>query len=89
MIFAPRAEADLARIRNYIALFNPVAAQRMAARIIAAALSLTKFPERGRLLPGNRRELTVVPPYVLVYRVEDNRVLVLRVWHGAQSRGSR
>ena len=58
----------------------------MAMRIIAAADSLARFPERGRPIGGGRRELTIVPPYVLVYRAATDRVISLRVWHGARQR---
>lgn len=86
VIFSPAALGDLVRIRAYIGHFNPAAARRMAERIVAAADSLATFPERGRPISGGRRELTIVPPYVLVYRVGRNRVVIPRVWHGAQQR---
>lgn len=87
MIFSPAAIADLVRIRAYIAQFNPIAARRMAERLIAAGDSLARFPNRGRPA-GRYRELVVVRPYVLVYRVTDDLVEILRVWHGAQDRGA-
>jgi plasmid stabilization system protein ParE len=42
------------------------------------------FSERGRDAGGGRREMTIVWPYVLRYRVEAERVVILRVRHGAQ-----
>jgi plasmid stabilization system protein ParE len=84
--FAPAAAADIFYIRSYIGHFNPAAAKRMAGRIKAAALSLGDFAERGRLRHDGARELTIVPPYIIVYDVGPNAVTVLRVWHGAQSR---
>jgi len=80
------AAADLARILSYIGHFNPHAAERMASRLKAAALSLAEFPERGRPRPDGARELTVIPPYLILYDVPPERVTVLRVWHGAQDR---
>ncbi len=85
--FTRLALADLARIRAYIGTFNPAAAGRMAERLIAAAEALAEHPLRGRVTSQGRRELTIVPPYVLVYRVSGNSVRILRVWHGAQDRG--
>jgi plasmid stabilization system protein ParE len=87
VIFAPAAVADLVFIRGYIGRFNPAAARRMADRIKVAAISLADFPERGRPIGGNRRELSVVPPYVIRYRIKGRTVQILRIWHGAQSRG--
>ncbi|MEE3623233.1 type II toxin-antitoxin system RelE/ParE family toxin [Nitrospirillum sp. BR 11752] len=37
-------------------------------------------------MPGTR-ELLVFPPYVIVYEIMDDEVVILRVWHGAQDRG--
>ncbi|WP_342780908.1 type II toxin-antitoxin system RelE/ParE family toxin [Nitrospirillum amazonense] len=28
----------------------------------------------------------MIYPYVIVYKIEDDRVLILRVWHGSQKR---
>ena len=86
VVFAPAAAADLAYIRAYIGRFNPAAAKRMAEKIRAAALSLAEFPERGRSRHDGARELVIVHPYIIVYDVTPNRVIILRVWHGAQNR---
>lgn len=84
-----QALADVSRIARYIAQDNPVAAARIARALAAAADSLTRLPEKGRpgLVPGTR-ELSAVPPYVIVYRVEREAqtVHILRIWHTAQNR---
>ena len=56
-------------------------------RWFLAADSLSAFPDRGRpgRVPGTR-ELAIVWPYVIVYGAHQGRVVVLRVWHGAQDR---
>lgn len=86
VIFSPAAVADLAYIRGYIGRFNPAAAQRMAEQIKTLALSLAEFPERGRPIGIGRREITVIPPYVIRYRIRGSVVQIIRIWHGAQSR---
>ena len=48
------------------------------------AESLSVFPERGRDAGEGRREMTIVWPYVLRYRVEGSIVYILRVRHGAR-----
>ena len=55
--------------------------------MIVAGDSLDLFPRRGRsgVVP-NTRELVAVRPYIIVYRVEDEIVRILRVWHSAQDR---
>lgn len=82
IIWSESAIADLAGIRAYIGQFNPFAARRMAEALIAAGSGLVDFPERGRSTGRGLRELTVVWPYVIRYRVEDERVVILRVRHG-------
>ena len=78
------ARANLSAVRAYIGQFKPLAAQKLAARLVAAAESLADFPERGRRVGDNTRELTVIRPYVIRYRIEDDRVLILRIRHGAR-----
>jgi len=56
----------------------------LAGRLIGLADSLAEFSERGRNAGGGRREMTVVWPYVLRYRVEDEAVFILRIRHGAR-----
>lgn len=60
----------------------------MGERLIEAADSLAQFPERGRDAGNGRRELVTVWPYILRYRVEAERVVILRVRHGARGEDS-
>lgn len=84
IIWSPRAADDLSSIRDYIGQFNPSAASRFAARLVAAAESLADLSERGRPVNSKRRELIVVWPYIIRYRIEAERVVILRVRHGAR-----
>lgn len=74
VIWTDQSIADLAGHVAYIDLFNPIAADRMAGRLLTAGNSLATFPKRGRARPDGARELAVVPPYIL------------RNWHGSQDR---
>ena len=78
---------DLQRIRHHIGEENPDAASRIAIQIIAACDRLEYLPERGRpgLVPGTR-ELVSCWPYVIVYRIIDSTVEILRIWHSSQDR---
>ena len=88
VVWRAKALADVGRIIRYIAADNPVAAKRVGREILLAGDSLVMFPRRGR--PGRQagtRELVVMPPYLIVYRVSStDAVTVLRVWHAAQDR---
>lgn len=81
------ALADRQAIAAYLEDRNPVAALRLLEALVMAGDSLATFPQRGR--PGRAkgtRELVAVWPYVLVYEVQEEAVVILRVWHGARER---
>lgn len=83
VIWSLAAIVDLQDIRGYIGAFNPAAAQNTAGRLISAGNSLVDFPARGRPVPGtDLRELVVVYPYIIRYRIAGDDVLILRVRHG-------
>lgn len=87
VVYTGPAKADLDRIRGYLRERNPAAATKLAALIRARIKLLKKQPRMGPAVaerPG-AREL-VVQSYVLAYRVLDERIEILRVWHGAQDR---
>jgi len=84
IIWTDEAVSNLEAIAEYITAFNPAAAQRLALRLIEAADSLDKFSERGRDIGGGMRELPIIWPYVIRYRVDGDRVIILRVRHGAR-----
>jgi addiction module RelE/StbE family toxin len=76
---------DLRSIKDYVSRDKPKAARRLAERISRCVLDLAEFPEAGRPVPefpdSGYREV-IVAPYRIIYEVTDDRVIVLRVWHG-------
>lgn len=78
------ATSDVIAIRTYIAQFHPSAAERMAKRLIEAALSLENLPNRGRPTEHGFRELLTIRPYIIRYRVYGDQVTILGVRHGAR-----
>ena len=81
------AVANLDSIIKYVAEFNPSAAVRLAERLIATVDRLSEFSDRGRPATGDHREMTVIWPYVIRYRVEQDRVIIVRIRHGARDDG--
>jgi toxin ParE1/3/4 len=83
------ALSDLEQIVGYIALDDVIAAERTGNQLLDAALSLTTFPERGRMVPEFRhrplREI-VFRSYRIIYRVNsgENSLEIVRFWHGAR-----
>jgi toxin ParE1/3/4 len=77
---------DLLDIVGYIAEDNPDAAYRMHDEIEQQAEDLARMPEIGRLgrIRGTREWAIAGTPYILPYRVQEQRILILRVLHGAR-----
>jgi toxin ParE1/3/4 len=86
VVWTRPALASLETIRTYIKDFSPLAAQRMALRLIAAGMSLAENPRRGRAIGGGRRELVAVPPYLIRYRIRGDTIEILAIRHGARRR---
>ncbi len=80
------AQDDLIAIAEYIAADDPGAALDVIDRIDSAVGRLAEHPGSGR--PGRiakTREL-VIPdlPYIVAYRIRDERIQILRVLHTAR-----
>lgn len=84
LIWAPKALDDLIDIQAYLNEFNPSAGRRFFMMLKAAGDSLDAFPDRGRPIGGGRRELTIIRPYVIRYRVADTEVRILSIRHAAR-----
>jgi toxin ParE1/3/4 len=80
------AQIDLRSIAEFIREKNPVAAEKTVIRVLDVVESLRTFPNSGR--PGRvitTRELVVNrAPFIVVYRIHDDTIWILRVIHGAQ-----
>lgn len=85
------ASADLDAIVAFIQRDRPLAALRVLTRIESRAAALLSHPLRGRVVPElaalqirTYREL-LISPYRLMYRVTEERVLVLGVFDGRRN----
>ena len=81
------AADDLTHICDYTEERLGVAqARRVAGALYEAADSLKQMPRRGRTgRKPNTRELMVSGyPFVVIYRVGDEAVEIIRILHGAQ-----
>lgn len=84
VVWTQRAVADLQAIRAYIEQFSPLAAQRIALRLLNAGNALDEQPSRGRPVSAGRRELATIAPYLIRYRVKGETVEILAIRHGAR-----
>ena len=86
--WTPAAAADLEHVSDYLRQHHPHYRQPTMRKLYDAIRALRYSPYRGR--PGSEagtREIVFPPlPYVAVYRVEEQTIHVLRIYHGAQDR---
>jgi addiction module RelE/StbE family toxin len=82
------ALASLRSASLYIARDNPVAGENSAERIQRVVDHLGQFPLAGRqgTVPGTREIMVPGLPYLVVYRVTESEVQILRVFHSKQER---
>ena len=88
--FADEAERSLEQIGDYIAQDSPTRAESFTRELLDAALALGDAPRAYPLVPrferlGVRRR--VHGNYVILYRVEADRVFVAPIVHGARDYG--
>ncbi len=79
-----KALIDFDEAQAYIAQEDSFAAQAVADRIWQASLRLPETPHIGwpGVEPDTRHWVVQRTPYLIVYRVTDDAVEILRVWHG-------
>jgi plasmid stabilization system protein ParE len=93
LIWSPEALLDLAAHFEFLKLKNPEAASKAAEAIRDAGFSLSQNPKRGILLAdGSLRRKLIVPfgkyGYVIHYYIENDYILIVRIYHGRQNRPS-
>lgn len=91
LIWTRHAVEDVNRLRAFIRVHNPDAAQRAAQAIQKAAALLLQHPAIGHPVHDlpDFRDLFVPfgsRGYVLRYRFDGSRIIVIRVWHSLEER---
>ena len=87
--FAESAVRDLDGILDwYCEQQVPEVGKRLVREIFTDVGRLPEFPESGRVVPEldvtKIREL-IRPPFRIVYRIDDTRILVVRVWRSERT----
>ncbi len=86
LIRTPQAEEDLIEIWQYIARDDPGAASAHLRRLDEMCQRLAEQPGLGRSRPDIRDDLRSFPvgKYIILYRVIDDGVEIVRLAHGAR-----
>lgn len=87
--YSPEAIEDLIRLREFIALKNPLAARRIANELLTGIEKLKIFPRMGINVekapdPEVIRDL-FVGQYTVRYFFTEKEIFVLRVWHDKEN----
>lgn len=87
--YTPEAVADLSRLREFIEINNPVAAQRVANELLFGIDKLKVFPKMGiQVLRAPQPELVrdlFIGNYTIRYLIQGAEIIVLRLWHGKEN----
>lgn len=81
-----KALLNLDQEAAYMARDNPKAAADFVIHLLQSVSALSTHPHLGRQgrVPGTRELVITRFPYALPYRVRENRVEILRVFHTAR-----
>ena len=83
--YTAEAVGDLTRLREFIAIHDPAAAERIAIHLQGGINSLLNHPKLGHPVtyapePESLRDLAI-GDYIVRYLLLESRILVLRIWH--------
>ena len=86
--YTHEAIADLERLRSFIEPKNPFAARRISSELLDGINNLHTFPKMGlpvarALDPETIRDL-FISQYTVRYLLDEDYVVILRVWHGKE-----
>lgn len=91
LVWLPEAKTDIERLYGFLMDKNPAVAERAIRLIQQGAERLLDFPELGQPMQDDteRRELFLpfgAGAYVLRYRLYEDELVIIRVWHGRELR---
>ncbi|MGA7564437.1 MAG: type II toxin-antitoxin system RelE/ParE family toxin [Terriglobales bacterium] len=82
-----QATRKLDQAHDYIALSNSEeVADRITMQIVTSVQQLATFPMSGRSgrVPGTRELVVSNTPFIAAYAIDQDRIVILAVYHGAQ-----
>ena len=88
--WSPASRRDLQRLRDFLKPKNTSAARRAAQKIRKTAQLILENPAIGHRLE-NRDDLEFPTPfgkdsYIIRYRVTDDTIVILKIWHTRETR---
>ena len=88
--YTKEALQDLIRLKEFLEIKNPDAAQRIASKLVSGIEDLTKFPKMGIIVedapePDIMRDI-YISDYHVRYLALEKTIYVLRIWHQKENR---
>lgn len=81
VVFLPRAVADLGWFRQYYESVLPEGAGKARGQLTKTLETLRRHSLAGRTGEEDTREIVIGrTPFVIVYRLSESRIEILRVW---------
>ena len=86
IVWLPKAITALDKEYDYIFSQNPQAAKRVFERVVGSIKRLEIFPDSGRQgqIEGTRELIVSGLPYIVIYRISNETVQILRIFHTSQ-----
>ena len=84
--FSHAAQADLSHAYDYIAADCPSAARTLLPSVDRATRLLVDMPNMAKAgrMAGTREMLIGRTPYIAVYKITDEEIVIVRIVHGHQ-----
>ncbi|NQT97856.1 MAG: type II toxin-antitoxin system RelE/ParE family toxin [Candidatus Marinimicrobia bacterium] len=85
--FTPSARRQFLDGISYIKKDNPTAAHSFRIKTESVLKRLIEFPQSGKVIreyPDLPFREIVVPPYRFFYRIKDDIIWIVAVWHSSQ-----
>ena len=91
LVWLPEAPAAIQRLYNCLRERDPRAVERAIRAVQLGAQRLLEFPHLGRRMDDETERREIYGPfgagaYVLRYRLHDETIVVIRVWHSREAR---
>lgn len=82
--FSRKALHDLKRLREFIAIKNPEAAQSVASQLVKRIKTLPDQPKKGVAVAGSPNDVIrdlQTGNYTVRYLTGSSEIFILRIWH--------
>lgn len=87
VILTPEARSDIRAVIRWIGIDNMERAESFSSELVGACRTLARHPRRfpvARIVDGQEVRKRIHDRYVILYRLLDREIEILRVVHGAR-----